>query len=101
MNCRYCFRRHFPYQDHKPKDHALALQAICSDNSISGVILSGGDQLVLGDKALASLLQQINAIPQVARIRLHSRLRIVLPQRVTQGLLALLQDRRCPVASVV
>ena len=101
VNCRYCFRRHFPYQDHKPKDHALALQAIRSDNSISEVILSGGDPLLLGDEALARLLQQINAIPHVERIRLHSRLPIVLPQRVTQGLLDLLQDSRCPVALVV
>lgn len=101
VNCRYCFRRHFPYHDHKPKNHAQALQAIRSDNSISEVILSGGDPLLLGDNALASLLQQINAIPHVERIRLHSRLPIVLPQRVTQGLLDLLQGSRCPVALVV
>ena len=87
VNCRYCFRRHFPYQDHKPRAHAQALDLIRSDTNISEVILSGGDPLLLGDQAFATLMNEINGIEHVRRIRVHSRLPIVLPQRVTQRLL--------------
>ena len=101
VNCRYRFRRHFPYQDHKPRAHAQALDLIRSDTNISEVILSGGDPLLLGDQALADLMNQINEIEHVQRIRIHSRLPIVLPQRVTPGLLDTLRSSRCPVALVV
>ena len=101
VNCRYCFRRHFPYQDHKPKGHRQALSLIRSDTSISEVILSGGDPLPLGDLAFATLINEINAIEHVKRIRVHSRLPIVLPQRVTPSLLETFQTSRCPVVLVV
>ena len=101
VNCRYCFRRHFPYQDHKPKDHGQALSVIRSDTSISEVILSGGDPLLLGDLAFAALINEINAIDHIKRIRVHSRLPIVLPQRVTQSLLTTLQTSRSSVVLVV
>lgn len=101
VNCRYCFRRHFPYQDHKPKAHGQALDLIRSDTSISEVILSGGDPLLLGDLAFATLINEINAIEHVERIRVHSRLPIVLPQRVTQSLVETIQTSRCPVVMVV
>ncbi|MBL6815225.1 MAG: EF-P beta-lysylation protein EpmB [Pseudomonadales bacterium] len=101
VNCRYCFRRHFPYQDHKPAGHREALAVIAADASISEVILSGGDPLLLGDAQLAELLYDINAIAHVRRIRLHSRLPIVLPQRITEALLATLAASRCSVTVVV
>ena len=101
VNCRYCFRRHFPYQDHKPAGHGEALAVIAADASISEVILSGGDPLLLGDAQLAELLDDINAIAHVRRIRLHSRLPIVLPQRITQALLETLAASRCSVTVVV
>lgn len=101
VNCRYCFRRHFPYQDHKPAGHSEALAVIAADASISEVILSGGDPLLLGDAQLAELLDDINAIAHIRRIRLHSRLPIVLPQRITQALLETLAASRCSVTVVV
>ncbi len=101
VNCRYCFRRHFPYQDHKPAGHGEALAVIAADASISEVILSGGDPLLLGDAQLAELLDDINAIAHARRIRLHSRLPIVLPQRITQALLETLAASRCSVTVVV
>ena len=101
VNCRYCFRRHFPYQDHKPAGHSEALAVIAADASISEVILSGGDPLLLGDAQLAELLDDINAIAHVRRIRLHSRLPIVLPQRITQAPLKTLAASRCSVTVVV
>lgn len=100
VNCRYCFRRHFPYQEHRPKAHGQALDLIRSDSSIREVILSGGDPLLLNDEGLGSLLDEINAVEHVRRIRLHSRLPIVLPQRVTQNLLNTLEQSRCSIVLV-
>jgi EF-P beta-lysylation protein EpmB len=101
VNCRYCFRRHFPYQDHKPAGHGEALEVIAADASVTEVILSGGDPLLLGDAQLGELIDDINAIAHVKRIRLHSRLPIVLPQRVTRALLESLAASRCSITLVV
>ncbi len=101
VNCRYCFRRHFPYQEHRPAAHSEALTVIRNDAAIHEVILSGGDPLLLSDKALAELLDQINGISHIKRIRVHSRLPIVLPQRVTTELVNTLYNSRCPITLVV
>ncbi len=85
INCRYCFRRNFPYADlqlSKQKEDT-AIQYIQADDSISEVILSGGDPLLLSDARLSRLIQQLNGIKHVKRIRIHSRLPIVLPARIT------------------
>ncbi len=85
INCRYCFRRNFPYADlqlSKQKQDA-AIQTIQDDPSISEVILSGGDPLLLSDSRLTRLIQQLDNIKHVQRIRIHSRLPIVLPARIT------------------
>ena len=101
VNCRYCFRRHFPYQEHRPTAHGEALAVIGADPSVEEVILSGGDPLLLPDRAMNELFEEINAIDHVRRIRLHSRLPIVLPQRVTDELLSVFTQSRCPVTLVV
>lgn len=101
VNCRYCFRRHFPYQDHRPTAHGEALAVIRADRSVEEVILSGGDPLLLSDAAMNELFDEINAIDHIKRIRLHSRLPIVLPQRVTKDLLKVFTQSRCPVTLVV
>lgn len=85
VNCRYCFRRHFPYADNRldrPKLSA-ALQYLQNDNSIHEVILSGGDPLLLNDQALDVLITQLEQIPHLVRLRIHTRTPIVLPQRIT------------------
>ncbi|MEZ5569020.1 MAG: EF-P beta-lysylation protein EpmB [Halioglobus sp.] len=89
VNCRYCFRRHFPYGDNQNSrsEWRAALDYIRADNSISEVILSGGDPLVAGDEQLAELVGMIGDISQVQRLRIHSRLPIVIPERVTGTLL--------------
>ena len=89
INCRYCFRRNFPYADlqlSKQKD-AAAVQYIQNDASISEVILSGGDPLLLNDSRLARLIQRLDSIKHLKRIRIHSRLPIVLPARITDDLI--------------
>lgn len=90
VHCRYCFRRHYPYSD-APKSLAAwlpALETIAADPTIEEVILSGGDPLMLVDDLLAALVQRLEAIPHVRRLRLHTRLPIMVPERVDEQLLA-------------
>lgn len=89
INCRYCFRRHFPYEENRNgrNQWSSALNYISADSSIEEVILSGGDPLVATDAHLAQLVQQIAGIAHVKRLRIHSRVPVVLPDRVTAGLL--------------
>jgi EF-P beta-lysylation protein EpmB len=103
INCRYCFRRSFPYADlqlGKEKEIA-ALRYIRENPDITEVILSGGDPLLLSDERLQRLFRQIAGIAHVKRIRVHSRLPIVLPARITQGLLDVLTQSAKPVVLVV
>ena len=101
INCRYCFRRHFPYTDHKPKDQHIALETIAQDTSIREVILSGGDPLLMNDDGMAALIKSIDALAHVKRIRIHSRLPVVLPERVTTDLVATLANARCKITMVI
>lgn len=89
IHCRYCFRRHFPYgaNQNSRKEWQQALGYIARDPEISEVILSGGDPLVAGDDYLAELVAGIASIPHVRRLRVHTRLPVVIPSRVTDGLL--------------
>ncbi|MDZ4851961.1 MAG: EF-P beta-lysylation protein EpmB [Pirellulaceae bacterium] len=89
IHCRYCFRRHYPYSSapRSLSDWQPALQQIEQDTSIREVILSGGDPLTIVDSTLAKLVAEIESIEHIERIRLHTRLPIVLPQRVDDSLL--------------
>ena len=90
VHCRYCFRRHFPYEEENASRAGFgpALDAIRADPSVGEVILSGGDPLTLGDRRLATLFDGLREIPQVRRVRLHTRLPVVLPERIDAGFLA-------------
>jgi EF-P beta-lysylation protein EpmB len=90
VHCRYCFRREFPYAEHGAGrgGFAGALEQIRSDRSIREVLLSGGDPLTLSDRRLAGLLRELDAIAHVQRVRLHTRLPVVLPERIDAGFLA-------------
>jgi len=103
VHCRYCFRRHFPYQDHQqsPAQWREGLDYIRKDESISEVILSGGDPLVLGNQRLDSLLELLAAIPHLRRLRIHTRLPVVLPQRIDAQLLQLLARNRLQCCVVI
>lgn len=103
VHCRYCFRRHYPYRE-EPKtgeDWAPAIAALESDPSLHEVILSGGDPLVSSDRRLEELVGRIEAIPHVRRLRIHTRLPIVLPDRVTNRLIGMLHSTRLRVFVVV
>ena len=86
VHCRYCFRRHFPYADHRLGPNAEALDHIAKAPDVREVILSGGDPLLLTDGHLTRLIARIGEMPHVTRLRLHTRLPVVIPQRVTAAL---------------
>ncbi len=92
VHCRYCFRRHFPYADHQAAgdEWRVSLAALRADASLDELILSGGDPLMLADRRLASLFTQLREVPSLRRVRIHTRMPVVLPQRVDDGLLATL-----------
>jgi EF-P beta-lysylation protein EpmB len=89
VHCRYCFRRHFPYGDNQNSREQWreALDYIRDDDTVEEVILSGGDPLVATDEQLRQLVWQIAAIGHVRRLRIHSRLPVVIPERVDDSLL--------------
>lgn len=94
VHCRYCFRRHYPYAEEPMglEEWAPALTVLADDPTVQEVILSGGDPLILTDRRLGELLDALESIPHVRRVRIHSRLPIVLPDRIDEGFLKLWQD---------
>ncbi len=96
INCRYCFRRHFPYQENSPNKQRWqsALTYISEHKEISEVIFSGGDPLMASDKHLAWLVEKIEAIAHVKRLRIHTRLPVVIPNRITEDLVSTLKSSR-------
>lgn len=96
INCRFCFRRNFPYQENNPGTEGWnkAIEYIASDPSISEVIYSGGEPLLLKDDQLKSLTHKIANISHVDRIRIHTRMPIVMPDRVTNELVSALTTTR-------
>jgi EF-P beta-lysylation protein EpmB len=90
VNCRYCFRRHFPYADNpgNKRNWQVALDYIAAHPELDEIIFSGGDPLMAKDHELDWLLTQLEAIPHIKRLRIHSRLPIVIPARITDGLVS-------------
>jgi EF-P beta-lysylation protein EpmB len=84
VHCRYCFRRHFPYAEETAAANRwqLALEHLRADASIGEVILSGGDPLSLSTPKLAELGDALASIGHVRRLRIHTRLPVVLPERI-------------------
>ncbi|WP_447730062.1 EF-P beta-lysylation protein EpmB [Pseudoxanthomonas suwonensis] len=103
INCRYCFRRHFPYaEETAARDGwAGAVAAIAADPGIDEVILSGGDPLSLVTPKLAELSAQLAAIPHIRRLRIHSRLPVVLPERIDDAFVEWMSALPWPVAFVI
>lgn len=103
VHCRYCFRRNFPYNDNRPSltDWQQAIDYIASHPEISEVILSGGDPLSLPDDYLASLRDRLAAIDHVTTLRLHTRMPLVLPARITETLLDSLEHPRLQTVIVI
>ncbi len=103
VNCRYCFRRHFPYTDNRNsrREWREALGYIRRDAQISEVILSGGDPLLASDDYLDELVTQIAGIGHVRRLRIHTRLPVVIPDRVTTGLIEAITRQNLQTVTVI
>lgn len=89
IHCRYCFRRHFPYTKQNPRYDSWknSINELSNDTSINEVILSGGDPLVLGDTELDYLASRLELIPHIKRLRIHTRLPVVIPDRINKTLI--------------
>ncbi|MBW4933916.1 EF-P beta-lysylation protein EpmB [Marinobacter sp. F4206] len=103
INCRYCFRRHFPYEDQRlsPDDRQQVLDTLSASPEVNEVILSGGDPLAVNDRLLAQWAADLSAIPHIRRLRLHTRLPVVIPQRVCDALLKWLAETPAQVIMVL
>nr|WP_299242425.1 EF-P beta-lysylation protein EpmB [uncultured Halomonas sp.] len=103
INCRYCFRRHFPYGENSLSRAQWndALDYVRNDTSIREAILSGGDPLASSDKRLAWLVERLDEIPHLKRLRLHTRLPVVIPDRIDDTLLAWMSATRLQTVMVL
>ncbi len=103
IHCRYCFRRHFDYQNNQNSSLQWlpALDYIRNNPTITEVIYSGGDPLVNSDKKLARLTRQIADIAHVKRLRIHTRVPVVIPQRVTEELVDWMTESRLKISLVL
>lgn len=103
VHCRYCFRRHFPYQQISlgRAGWQAWLDTIAADPSIEEIILSGGDPLTVSDRRLSWFLSEIAQLPPIRRVRIHTRLPVVLPARVTPDLLSTFEETAQPIYVVL
>ncbi len=103
VNCRYCFRRHFPYGDNavNRRQWEDALAYIRQHPEVNEVIYSGGDPLMAKDDFLHWLTEQVAALPQITRLRIHSRLPVVMPQRIDDALVSWLTSTRLNMVLVL
>lgn len=102
VHCRYCFRREYPYEESREGPWlSQALAVLAADPSIRELILSGGDPLTLGTPRLARLTEALRPLPQLRRLRLHTRTPIVLPERVDAPLCRWLQSLPWPTVIVL
>ena len=103
IHCRYCFRRHYPYQQASYSNKTLnqVLNYLKEHREIEEVILSGGEPLVLDNKKISSLIENLETINHLHTLRIHTRLPVVLPNRINAGLIQLLQSSRFQIVMVI
>lgn len=103
IHCRYCFRRHYPYQQSACSSDALdkALDYLQQHTEIDEIILSGGDPLILENTKLDQLIKRLETIEHLQTLRIHTRLPVVLPSRINTGLLQSLSSSRFDVVMVI
>lgn len=96
IHCRYCFRRHFPYSESNPlhTHWPASLKYIRKNRDVREVIFSGGDPLTLTDEKIAALIRDLENIKHLHRLRIHTRIPVVLPDRVTNPLLQIFNNTR-------
>lgn len=100
MNCRFCFRQNYDYET-QDKTFAEEIALIQADDSLTEIILSGGDPLSLSNEALQNLLGKLDQISHLKRVRFHTRFPIGIPERIDDGFLALLEKTHLQVIFVI
>lgn len=100
MHCRYCFRQNYHYSG-SPIGFEADLSHLASDPTIEEVILSGGDPLSLSNEALFRLINSIEKIAHIKRIRIHTRFPIGIPERIDEEFLQRMGDIKLPVWAVI
>lgn len=103
INCRYCFRRHFPYRDFQPdtRQWQHIYGYLQNDQTIKEVILSGGDPLSLSDSRLKTLITELSKLKQLKVLRIHTRLPVVIPQRICPELLDWVKNASIKIVMVL
>ena len=103
IHCRYCFRQHFPYSNQNPRTDAWskAIKELEKDKSINEVILSGGDPLVLSDQHLEKLVKKLEVIQHITTLRIHTRVPVVIPNRINESLISWMKSTRLKVIVVL
>lgn len=103
VNCRYCFRRHFPYSEANPAidDWQPTLNYLADNPDISEIILSGGDPLSLTDERLSHLVDRLASVPSLETLRIHTRFPVVLPERIDAVFLDWISRQRLNVVIVI
>ncbi len=103
INCRYCFRRHFPYGEQMMdgRHQQSVIHYFQEHPAINEVILSGGDPLMVKDDRLASWIDQLESVKSLIRLRIHTRFPVVIPERITPQLVNILNSSRLKVIMVL
>jgi EF-P beta-lysylation protein EpmB len=100
MNCRFCFRQNYDYQT-QHKEFEEEIELIRQDSSLTEIILSGGDPLSLSNETLQSLIERLDIVPHLQRLRFHTRFPIGIPERIDEGFLSILENTRLQVFFVI
>jgi EF-P beta-lysylation protein EpmB len=103
INCRYCFRRHFAYEDNQlgREQWQAILNYLNEHSEVEEVIFSGGDPLATPDSRLQRMISDLEKIPHLQRLRIHTRLPVVIPSRVTPALVSMLANTRLSAVMVL
>ncbi len=103
VHCRYCFRRHFPYQERglSGQHWSNILDYIQKHPDVNEVIFSGGDPLLVSDTVLVRYFNELASLPQLKRIRLHTRIPIVLPERLTRDFFSICESAPLPLIMMI
>jgi EF-P beta-lysylation protein EpmB len=91
MHCRYCFRRHYPYES-GVKNFEKILEKINESPELNEIILSGGDPLSLNNETLSDLLNKVAQTKHIKRVRFHTRFPIGIPERIDGSFLSILEN---------
>lgn len=102
IHCRYCFRRHFPYQDNPStgKHWSKLFEYIQKNNHLNEVIFSGGDPLMCQNHQIKKAISDLNSLKHIRVIRFHTRLPVVIPNRIDNELLTILHESTTPITMV-